>query len=118
MVEGANGLAGGLHPKAVCQIEGLDGIIECRGAAVGSTRSVGQGARVDGGLRSIVVDISSKGSLLGVFVVSASFLATAACVASLSLGGSISACTAIGPTLLLLGEFVVSWLALHSAKFA
>jgi len=43
MVEGADGLAGGLHPQVVCQIEGFDGIIKCRGAIVGSTRSVGQG---------------------------------------------------------------------------
>jgi len=50
MVKGADGLAGGLHPQAVCQIEGLDGIIECGGAKVGSTGSVGQGARVDGRL--------------------------------------------------------------------
>jgi len=119
VVEGVDGLAGGLYPQAVCQIKGLDGIIKCRGAVVGSTGSVGQGTRVNGGFRSIIVDISSKGGLLGIFAVSASLLATTVCAASLSLGRSISARTAIGPALLLLlllGKFGVSWLVLHSTK--
>jgi len=116
--QGADGLAGGFHPQAVCQIEGLDGIFECGGAIVGSTGGVGQGVRVDGGLRSIIVDISSKGSLLGIFMASVSLLAATACAASLSLGRSVSTCTTIGPALLLLllGELWVSQLALHSAK--
>jgi len=100
MVEGVDGLAGGLHPQAVCQIEGLDGIIKCGGAKVGSTGGVGQGARVDGGLRSIIVDISSEGSLLGIFMVSVSLLATTTSAASLSLGRSVSARTTVGPALL------------------
>ena len=117
MVEGADGLAGGLHPQVVCQIEGLDSVIECGGAVVGSTGSVGQGVRVNGRLRSIIVDISSEGGLLSIFTVSASLLAAMACAASLSLGRSVSARTAVGPTLLLLlGELGVSRLALHSAK--
>jgi len=65
------------------------------------------------------VDVSSEGSLLGIFVASTSLLAATACVASLSLGRSVSAHTAVGPALLLLlllGEFGVSQLALHSAK--
>ena len=86
MVKGADSLAGGLYPQAVCQVEGLNGVIESGGAIVGSTRSVGQGARVDSGLRSIVVDVGSKGSLLGIPAASASLLATAVCVTSLSLG--------------------------------
>jgi len=73
---------------------------------VGSTGSVGQGARVDGRLRSIIVDVSSEGGLLSIF---------AACAASLSLGRSVSARTAVGPALLL-GKLGVSQLALHSAK--
>jgi len=120
LVEGVDGLAGGLYPQVVCQVEGLDGIFECGGAKVGSTGGVSQGARVDGGLRSIVVDISSEGSLLSIFAMSVSFLATTASVASLSLGRSVSARTAIGPTLLLLllllGKFGVSQLVLHSTK--
>jgi len=76
--------------------------------------------RVDGGLRSIVVDISGEGSLLSVLTSSASLLAASASVASLSLGRSISAHTTVGPTflllLLLLGEFGDHQLALHSAK--
>jgi len=118
VVEGVDGLAGGLYPQTVCQIEGLNHIIKCRGAVVGSTRSVGQGTTVNGQLRSIVVDIGGKSGLLGSFASSASLLAASASVASLSLGRSISTHTAIGPTLLLLllGEFGVSWLALHSAK--
>jgi len=84
---------------------------------VGSTGSVGQGTRVDGGLRSIIVDIGSEGGLLSLLAASASLLATTMSVASLSLGRSISARTAIGPLLLLLlGELGVSWLALHSTK--
>ena len=46
-----------------------------------------------------------------------SLLATVSSVASLSLGRSVSTHTAVGPTLLLLGELGVSWLVLHSAKF-
>jgi len=89
------------------------------GAIVGSTGGVSQGARVNSGLRSIVVDISGKGSLLSIFVVSASLLATTTSAASLSLGRSVSARTTVGHALLLLlllGELGVSWLALHSAK--
>jgi len=88
-----------------------------QGAEVGSTGGVGQGARVDGRLRSIVVDVGGESSLLGSFATSASLFATLASAASLSLGGSVSAHTTIGPALLLLlGEFGVSRLALHSAK--
>jgi len=101
----------------VCQVEGLNCVIESRGAVVGSTRSVGQGARVDGGLRSIVVDVGSKGSLLSIFTASTSLLAASASAASLSLGRSVSAHTVVGPTLLLLlGKLGVSQLVLHSAK--
>jgi len=79
---------------------------------------VGQGARVDGWLRSIIVDVGGESGLLASFVLSMSLLATLASAASLSLGRSVSACTAIGPALLLLllGELWVSQLALHSAK--
>jgi len=117
VVKGADGLAGGLYPQTVCQIEGLDSIIKSGGAIVGSTRGVGQGMRVDGWLRSIIVDIGSKGGLLGVLVMSVSLLSAMACAASLSLGRSISARTTIGPALLLLlGKLGVSWLVLHSTK--
>ena len=117
MVKGADGLAGGFYPQMVCQVEGLNCVIESRGAVVGSTRSVGQGARVDGGLRSIVVDVGSKGSLLSIFTASTSLLAASASAASLSLGRSVSAHTVVGPTLLLLlGKLGVSQLVLHSAK--
>jgi len=102
MVEGADGLAGGLYPQAVRQVEGLNSIIECGRAIVGGTGGVGQGTRVDGGLRSIIVDVGSEGGLLSIFAASASLLATAACAASLSLGRSVSARTAVGPALLLL----------------
>ena len=119
MVEGVDGLAGGLHPQAMCQIEGLNCVIESGRAVVGGTGGVGQGARVDSRLRSIVVDVSSEGSLLGIFAASASLLATTMSVASLSLGRSVSTRTAVGPALLLLlllGELWVSRLVLHSAK--
>ena len=118
LVEGADGLAGGLYPQAVCQIEGLDSIVKCGGAKVGCTGGMGQGVGVDGQLRSIlIVDISGEGGLLGIFASSTSLLATMASMASLSLGRSVSAHTAIGcALLLLLGKLGVSWLALHSAK--
>jgi len=118
MIEGADGLAGGLYPQVVHQVKGLNSIIECGGAEVGSTGGVGQGARVDSRLRSIVVDVGGEISLLGSFMTSTSLFATSASAASLSLGRSISACTAIRPALLLLllGEFGVSWLVLYSAK--
>jgi len=117
LVESVDGLAGGLYPQAVCQIEGLDSIIECRGAEVGSTRGVSQGTRVDCRLWFIIVDVSGKGGLLGVLVTSTSLLAAMAHAATLSLGRSISACTTVGPALLLLlGKLGVSWLALHSVK--
>ena len=81
---------------------------------------MGQGMRVNSRFGSIIVDIGGEGSLLHIFAVSASLLATMACVASLSLGRSISAHTAVGPALLLLllllGEFGVSRLVLYSAK--
>jgi len=118
VVEGADGLAGGLYPQVVCQVEGLNCVIESRGAIVGSTGGVSQGARINSGLRSIIVDISGKGGLLGVFTASMSLFAASVSAASLSLGGSVSAHTAVGPALLLLllGKFGVSRLALHSAK--
>jgi len=56
---------GGLYPQMVCQIEGPNGVIECGGAIVGSTGGVGQGARVDSGLWSIIVDVGGKSGLLG-----------------------------------------------------
>ena len=82
---------------------------------------MGQGAGVDSQLRSIVVDICSKGGLLSILAASASLLATTTSAASLSLGRSISARTAIGRALLLLlllllGKLWVSQLSLHSAK--
>jgi len=117
VVEGADGLAGGLYPQTVCHIEGLNSIIKSRGAVVGGTRGVGQGVRVNSWLRSIVVDVSGESGLLGSFASSVSFVATSASAASLSLGRSVSARTAVGPALLLLlGEPWVCWLALHSAK--
>ena len=75
------------------------------------------GPGCDGQLRSIIVDVGGKSGLLGSFVTSVSLLAALVSVASLSLGGSISACTTIGPALLLLlGKLMVSRLALYSAK--
>ena len=37
VVEGVDGLAGGLYPQAVCQVEGLNSVIKCGGAIVGGT---------------------------------------------------------------------------------
>jgi len=106
----------GSTPQVVCQIKGLNSIFKCRGAKVGSTGGVSQGVRIDSRLRSIIVVVSGKSSLLGSFMSSASFLAALVSVASLSLGGSVSACTAVRPTLLLLGKFGVCRLVLHSTK--
>ena len=103
----------------VCQVKGLDGIIEGGGTIIGGTSGVGQGTRVNGGNWAIlIVDIGSKLSILGPFAMSMGLLTTMAAVTTLSLGRSISAATAVGPALLLLlGKLGVHLLVLHSTKF-
>ena len=87
----------------VHQVEGLDGIIKGGGTIVGCTGGVGQGMWVNGRDWAIlIVDVSGKFGILGMLMVSACLLATTMVVATLSLGRSISAATAIGSTLLLL----------------
>ena len=117
-VEGVDGLAGGLHAQTVCQVEGLDGIVKRGRAVVGCTSGMGQSVRVNSGYRAIlVVDVGGKFSVLGALTTSARLLAAMVVAASLSLGRSVSAATAVGPALLLLlGELWVRLLALHSAK--
>ena len=111
-----DGLAGGLHPQAVHQVKSFDSIIKCGRAIVGRTSGMGQDTQVNSGDWAIlIVDIGGKLGILGTLTTSAHLLAAMAVVASLSLGRSISAATAIGPTLLL-GELWVCLLALHSAK--
>ena len=103
VVEGPDGLAGGLHPQAVCQVEGLSSVIECRRAVVGGTKGMGQSVRVDSQDRSIiVVDVGGELGILGTLVMSASLPAATLVVTALSLGRSIFTCTAIEPALLLL----------------
>ena len=111
-------MAGGLHPQAVCQIEGFNGIIKCGGAIVGRTWGVGQSMGVDSRNQAIlVVDVGGELSVLGTFVMSVGLLATTSAVTLLSLGRSVSARTTIGPSLLLLlGELWVCLLVLHSTK--
>ena len=113
-----DGLAGGLHTQTVCQVKGLDGIVKGGGTIVGHASGVGQGVGVDSWDRAILVlDVGRKFGILGVLATSVHLPATMTVVATLSLGGSISATTAVGPALLLLlGEFWVRLLALHSAK--
>ena len=90
---------------------------------MGRTRSVGEGMRVDAGLRAVVgVDEGGKLCSVGCFASSTSLLTTTSMFVTL-VGGSISALTTtlvlLGPgglLLLLLGEFRISLLALHSAK--
>ena len=117
-VEGADGLAGGFYPQTVCQVEGLDGIIKCRGAIIGGTRGMGQGTRVNSGDWAILImDVGGKFGILGMLVMSTCLLAAMMVAATLSLGRNISTATAIGSTLLLLiGELWVCLLVLHSAK--
>ena len=105
-------------PQTVRQIEGLDSIVECGRAVVGGTRGVGQSVRVNSGLRSVlIVDIGGELSILGSFMTSASLPTSMSAVTALSLSWSISAHTTVGTTLLLLlGEFGVCLLVLHSAK--
>ena len=100
------------------QVKGLDGIIKSGGAVIGDTGGVGQGTWVDSGNWAIlIVDIDGKLSVLGPFTSSMGLLATMpAALTFMTLGRSVSACTAIGPTLLLLGKLQVHLLALHSAK--
>ena len=101
----------------MCQVEGLDGIIECGRAVVGGASGVGQSTWVDSGNWAVlIVDVGGKFGILGMLTMSACLPATMTVVATLSLGRSISAATAIGRTLLLLGEFWVCRLALYSTK--
>ena len=117
LIEGVDGLAGGLYAQTVCQVKGLDAIIEGGRAIVGGTNGVGQNVWVDGRYWAILVlDIGGEFGILGPFAMSAGPLATMLAVAALSLGRSVSAATAIGPALLLLGELGVCLLALHSAE--
>ena len=117
MVEGVDGLARGLHPQTVCQVEGLNSIIKCGGAIIGGTGGVGQSAGIDHWDRPIIiVDVHGKFGILGMLTMSACLPATTSVVTALSLGRSVSAATAIRPALLLLGEFGVCLLALYSAK--
>ena len=76
-----NGLAGGLHPQTVCQIEGLESIIKCRGAVVGGTRGVGQSMGVDSWNWAILImDVGGKFGILGTFAMSMGLLATTSVV--------------------------------------
>ena len=82
-------MARGLHAQTVCQVEGLDSIIECRRAIVGGTGGMGQGAWVDGGYWAILImDIGDELSVLGMLMVSTCLLAAPVVVASLSLAGA------------------------------
>ena len=127
LIKGADCLTGGLHAQTVHQVEGLNSIIECGRAVVGRTRSVGQGTWVDSGYRAILImNVGGEFGILGALTASTHLLAATAVVASLPLGRSVSAATAVGPALLLLlplglllllGELRVRLFALHSAKF-
>ena len=119
LVKGANCLAGGLHTQMVCQIKGLNSIIECRRAVVGGTRGVDQGVWINcRNWAILIMDVGGELGILGVLMVSVCLLATMVVVGSLSLGRSVSAATAIGSALLLLllGELGIRLLALHSTK--
>ena len=94
-VEGANRFTRGFYTEPVCQIEGLNSIIECGGAIVGTTGGMSEGARVDSRLRSIVVDIGGEGSIVGGLTMSASPFAATTVAVALSLGGSVAARTAM-----------------------
>ena len=102
----------------VRQVEGLDHIVKSGRTIVGCTSGVGQGVGVDSRDWAILVtDVGGELSVLGTLATSAHLPAATMVVAALSLGRSVSAATAIGPTLLLLlGELRVHLLALHSAK--
>ena len=74
-----DGLAGGLHAQTVCQVKGLNSIIECRRAVVGRARGMGQGTWVDGGYWAILVmDVGGKLSILSALTASARLPATPA----------------------------------------
>ena len=66
----------------------------------------------------LVLDISHEFGILGTLAMSTHLSATTTVVAALSLSGSVSAATAVGPALLLLllDELGVRLLALHSIK--
>ena len=107
------------------QIEGLNSIIECRRTVVSTTGGVSEGMKVNGWLRSIIVDIGGKGCIVGRLTMSVSLLVTMMVAVALSMGRSVTAHTAIGPilllllrlgSLLLLSELGVCRLALNSTQ--
>ena len=91
---------------------------------MGTTGGMSEGVRIDGRLRSIVVDIGGEGSVVGGLATSASPFAATTVAVALSLGGSVAARTAMRSTLLLLrlrsllllSELGVCRLALDSAQ--
>ena len=96
--------------------------VECRWAIVGCTRSMGEGMRVDTGLRAVSVDEDGELCSVCCFALSMSLLTTMSTFVTV-VGGSVSTLTTTtllllrpGCLLLLLGEFGVSLLALHSTK--
>ena len=81
----------------MCQVKGLNSIIESRRAVVGRTRGMGQGTWVDSGYWAIlVIDIGGKLSILSMLMASVRLPAATAVAASLSLGRSVSTATAVG----------------------
>ena len=97
LVEGADCVTGGLHAQTMCQVEGLDHVVEGGGIVVGCTGGVGQSARVDGGDWAILIsDIGCELSVLGVLTTSVCLPAATIVVATLSLSRSVSTTTAVG----------------------
>ena len=69
----------------MCQVEGLDGIIECGRAVVGGASGVGQSTWVDSGNWAVlVVDVGGKFGILGMLTMSACLPATTSVVTALS----------------------------------
>ena len=118
-------MAGGLYAKMVCQVKGLDHIVEGGRTIVGCASGVGQSMGVDSRDQAVLVsDIGCKLSILGTLTTSTHLPASATVVAALSLSRSVSAATTVGPallllwlgSLLLLGELQVRLFVLYSAK--
>ena len=112
-----DGLAGGLYDQMVRQVKGLDCIVEGGGTVIGCAGGVGQGAGIDSWDQAVLVaDIGHEFGILGALMTSVHLSATTTVVATLSLGGSVSTTTTVGPALLLLGKLGVHLLALYSAE--
>ena len=88
----ADRFGSGLNANSAGQIDRPQHEVKCRWAIVGRTRSMGEGTRVDAGLRAVGVDEGCKLCSVSCFALSASLLSTMSMFVTV-VGGSVSALT-------------------------